>query len=60
MEAMMNRKPAGMNRAFSADGLALDELLGRCPRLPYEVAPLALGGYRVAFAESEKKSHYGV
>jgi hypothetical protein len=60
MEAMMDRKPAGMNRAFSADGLALAELLGRCPRLPYDAAPLALGSYSVASAKPEKKSQYGV
>ena len=35
-EPMMDRKGAEMNRAFSAGGLALDESLGRCPRLPYE------------------------
>ena len=32
----------GMNRAFSAGGLALHEFLGRCPRLGHEAAPLAL------------------
>jgi hypothetical protein len=31
-----------MNRAFSASGLALQESLGRCPRLVMNAAPLAL------------------
>src|SRR5207249_11374182 len=36
---------AGMNRAFSAGGLALPEFLGRCPRLVMNAAPLALNRY---------------
>ena len=35
-----------LNRAFSAEGVAVREFLGRCPRLPMNTAPLALNMQR--------------
>ena len=43
--ALKARLNAQMNRAFSADGLHSMILLGRCPRLSMNAAPLALNIY---------------
>src|SRR5437870_5509195 len=44
-----------MNRAFSADGVARHEFLGRCPRLPMNTAPLALNTYLKGEAKTVAK-----
>jgi hypothetical protein len=52
MGRMMIELAPEVNRAFSARASGVPGILGRCPRLAHEMAPLALSRYSAVFWET--------